>query len=77
MTTAATKVLDTVKTAGYGGISNWSIANRTGLSPNTVRRITGELRQAGVISEQGWTRGGNIIGESTIREKLFVATVQQ
>ncbi|MFG2196230.1 ROK family protein [Streptomyces sp. NPDC048639] len=49
----AALVLDLLRTAGEGGISRLELAERTGLTPQAVSKITARLRQAGLAAEAG------------------------
>ncbi|MGV9250845.1 ROK family transcriptional regulator [Streptomyces sp. NPDC003697] len=46
-------VLDLLRTAGAAGISRLEIADRTGLTPQAVSKITARLRQEGLAAEAG------------------------
>ncbi|KUM90391.1 ROK family transcriptional regulator [Streptomyces pseudovenezuelae] len=46
-------VLDLLRGAGAGGISRLELAERTGLTPQAVSKITGRLREAGLAVEAG------------------------
>ncbi|MGX1369772.1 putative NBD/HSP70 family sugar kinase [Streptomyces canus] len=46
-------VLDLLRGAGAGGISRLELAERTGLTPQAVSKITGRLREAGLAAEAG------------------------
>ncbi|MEU1475897.1 ROK family transcriptional regulator [Streptomyces sp. NPDC005760] len=46
-------VLDLLRSAGAGGISRLELAERTGLTPQAVSKITGRLREAGLAVEAG------------------------
>ncbi|MFF4034058.1 ROK family protein [Streptomyces sviceus] len=46
-------VLDLLRGAGTGGISRLEIAERTGLTPQAVSKITGRLRETGLAVEAG------------------------
>ncbi|MFF7068559.1 ROK family transcriptional regulator [Streptomyces pseudovenezuelae] len=46
-------VLDLLRGAGAGGISRLELAERTGLTPQAVSKITGRLRGAGLAVEAG------------------------
>ncbi|PWI18173.1 transcriptional regulator [Streptomyces sp. Act143] len=46
-------VLDLLRTAGPGGISRLELAERTGLTPQAVSKITGRLREEGLAAEAG------------------------
>lgn len=46
-------VLDLLRTAGAGGISRLELAERTGLTPQAVSKITARLRQDGLAAEAG------------------------
>ncbi|MFE9454911.1 ROK family protein [Streptomyces sp. NPDC006739] len=46
-------VLDLLRTAGAEGISRLELAERTGLTPQAVSKITGRLREAGFAAEAG------------------------
>ncbi|MEU6575851.1 ROK family transcriptional regulator [Streptomyces sp. NPDC046805] len=46
-------VLDLLRTAGAEGISRLEIAERTGLTPQAVSKITGRLREEGFAAEAG------------------------
>ncbi|MFJ4198183.1 ROK family protein [Streptomyces sviceus] len=46
-------VLDLLRGAGAGGISRLEIAERTGLTPQAVSKITGRLRETGLAVEAG------------------------
>ncbi|MEU0943798.1 ROK family transcriptional regulator [Streptomyces canus] len=46
-------VLDLLRGAGTGGISRLELAERTGLTPQAVSKITGRLREAGLAVEAG------------------------
>ncbi|MFJ2441248.1 ROK family protein [Streptomyces sp. NPDC087658] len=49
----AALVLDLLRTAGEGGISRLELAERTGLTPQAVSKITARLRAAGLAAEAG------------------------
>ncbi|MFJ3229522.1 ROK family protein [Streptomyces sp. NPDC086787] len=46
-------VLDLLRTAGPQGISRLELAERTGLTPQAVSKITGRLRAEGFVAEAG------------------------
>ncbi|MEU3898002.1 ROK family transcriptional regulator [Streptomyces sp. NPDC045251] len=46
-------VLDLLRTAGAGGISRLELAERTGLTPQAVSKITARLREDGLAAEAG------------------------
>ncbi|MEV5429687.1 ROK family transcriptional regulator [Streptomyces sp. NPDC052701] len=46
-------VLDLLRTAGAGGISRLELAERTGLTPQAVSKITARLREEGLATEAG------------------------
>ncbi|MGW4157916.1 MarR family transcriptional regulator, partial [Micromonospora chersina] len=46
-------VLDLLRTAGPGGISRLELAERTGLTPQAVSKITARLREDGLAAEAG------------------------
>ncbi|MGW3308901.1 ROK family transcriptional regulator [Streptomyces sp. NPDC001073] len=46
-------VLDLLRTAGTEGISRLELADRTGLTPQAVSKITARLRDAGLAAEAG------------------------
>ncbi len=46
-------VLDLLRTAGAEGISRLELAERTGLTPQAVSKITGRLRDEGLAAEAG------------------------
>ncbi|MGC0340453.1 ROK family transcriptional regulator [Streptomyces sp. SLBN-8D4] len=46
-------VLDLLRGAGAGGISRLELAERTGLTPQAVSKITGRLREAGLAADAG------------------------
>ncbi|MFF7054739.1 ROK family protein [Streptomyces griseorubiginosus] len=46
-------VLDLLRRAGVEGISRLELAERTGLTPQAVSKITGRLRDAGLATEAG------------------------
>ncbi|MGW0422068.1 ROK family transcriptional regulator [Streptomyces sp. NPDC003015] len=46
-------VLDLLRGAGAGGISRLELADRTGLTPQAVSKITARLRQEGLAAEAG------------------------
>ncbi|MFF4634067.1 ROK family transcriptional regulator [Streptomyces griseorubiginosus] len=46
-------VLDLLRRAGVEGISRLELAERTGLTPQAVSKITGRLRDAGLAAEAG------------------------
>jgi predicted NBD/HSP70 family sugar kinase/biotin operon repressor len=46
-------VLDLLRTAGERGISRLELAERTGLTPQAVSKITGRLRAEGLAAEAG------------------------
>ncbi|MGW4730440.1 ROK family transcriptional regulator [Streptomyces shenzhenensis] len=46
-------VLDLLRTAGSDGISRLELAERTGLTPQAVSKITGRLREEGLAAEAG------------------------
>ncbi|MFH9013815.1 ROK family protein [Streptomyces sp. NPDC017943] len=46
-------VLDLLRTAGEDGISRLELAERTGLTPQAVSKITARLRQDGLAAEAG------------------------
>lgn len=46
-------VLDLLRTAGGDGISRLELAERTGLTPQAVSKITARLRQEGLAAEAG------------------------
>ncbi|MEV4946059.1 winged helix-turn-helix transcriptional regulator, partial [Streptomyces sp. NPDC053755] len=49
----AALVLDLLRTAGADGISRLELAERTGLTPQAVSKITGRLRGEGLAREAG------------------------
>ncbi|WP_372351487.1 ROK family protein [Streptomyces sp. KL116D] len=49
----AALVLDLLRTAGEAGISRLELAERTGLTPQAVSKITGRLRGDGLVVEAG------------------------
>ncbi|WUV20593.1 ROK family transcriptional regulator [Streptomyces sp. NBC_01485] len=49
----AALVLDLLRTAGPDGISRLELAERTGLTPQAVSKITARLRQEGLAAEAG------------------------
>ncbi|MEE1752341.1 ROK family transcriptional regulator [Streptomyces sp. SP18CS02] len=49
----AALVLDLLRTAGDGGISRLELAERTGLTPQAVSKITARLRAEGLAAEAG------------------------
>ncbi|MFF2066186.1 ROK family protein [Streptomyces sp. NPDC058200] len=49
----AALVLDLLRTAGEGGISRLELAERTGLTPQAVSKITARLRTEGLAAEAG------------------------
>ncbi|MFV0135791.1 ROK family protein [Streptomyces sp. HMX87] len=49
----AALVLDLLRTAGARGISRLELAERTGLTPQAVSKITARLRQDGLVAEAG------------------------
>ncbi|WP_142217334.1 ROK family transcriptional regulator [Streptomyces sp. SLBN-118] len=49
----ASLVLDLLRTAGELGISRMELADRTGLTPQAVSKITARLREAGLAAEAG------------------------
>lgn len=49
----AALVLDLLRTAGAGGLSRLELAERTGLTPQAVSKITGRLREQGFVTEAG------------------------
>ncbi|MER5962405.1 ROK family transcriptional regulator [Streptomyces sp. NPDC002057] len=49
----AALVLDLLRTAGEAGISRLELAERTGLTPQAVSKITGRLRAEGLATEAG------------------------
>ena len=46
-------VLDLLRTAGPDGISRLELADRTGLTPQAVSKITARLREPGLVTEAG------------------------
>nr|WP_274562750.1 ROK family transcriptional regulator [Streptomyces spiramyceticus] len=46
-------MLDLLRTAGEGGISRLELAERTGLTPQAVSKITARLRAEGLVAEAG------------------------
>ncbi|WP_416963927.1 MarR family transcriptional regulator, partial [Streptomyces sp. Agncl-13] len=46
-------VLDLLRTAGTDGISRLELADRTGLTPQAVSKITARLRDSGLVAEAG------------------------
>ncbi|WP_079051571.1 ROK family transcriptional regulator [Streptomyces curacoi] len=46
-------VLDLLRTAGTEGISRLELAERTGLTPQAVSKITARLREEGLVAEAG------------------------
>ncbi|WP_199828933.1 winged helix-turn-helix transcriptional regulator, partial [Streptomyces sp. NRRL B-24085] len=46
-------VLDLLRGAGAGGISRLELAERTGLTPQAVSKITARLRGAGLAADAG------------------------
>jgi predicted NBD/HSP70 family sugar kinase/biotin operon repressor len=46
-------VLDLLRTAGAQGISRLELADRTGLTPQAVSKITARLREDGLVAEAG------------------------
>ncbi|MEU0172853.1 ROK family transcriptional regulator [Streptomyces massasporeus] len=49
----ASLVLDLLRTAGDEGISRLELAERTGLTPQAVSKITARLREDGLVAEAG------------------------
>ncbi|MEV6544800.1 MarR family transcriptional regulator, partial [Streptomyces sp. NPDC051665] len=49
----AALVLDLLRTAGTDGISRLELADRTGLTPQAVSKITARLRDSGLVAEAG------------------------
>ncbi|MEU0214131.1 ROK family transcriptional regulator [Streptomyces sp. NPDC006265] len=49
----AALVLDLLRTAGEEGISRLELAERTGLTPQAVSKITARLRENGLVAEAG------------------------
>ncbi|WP_436848701.1 ROK family transcriptional regulator [Streptomyces asoensis] len=49
----AALVLDLLRTAGPDGISRLELAERTGLTPQAVSKITARLREEGLVAEAG------------------------
>ena len=49
----AALVLDLLRTAGDEGISRLELAERTGLTPQAVSKITARLREDGLVAEAG------------------------
>ncbi|MFI5882093.1 ROK family protein [Streptomyces sp. NPDC051554] len=49
----AALVLDLLRTAGADGISRLELADRTGLTPQAVSKITARLRDSGLVAEAG------------------------
>jgi hypothetical protein len=49
----AALVLDLLRTAGPDGISRLELAERTGLTPQAVSKITARLREEGLAAEAG------------------------
>ncbi|MFI8822319.1 ROK family protein [Streptomyces sp. NPDC053431] len=49
----AALVLDLLRAAGEGGISRLELAERTGLTPQAVSKITARLRTEGLVAEAG------------------------
>ncbi|MEU8619279.1 ROK family transcriptional regulator [Streptomyces sp. NPDC048623] len=49
----AALVLDLLRTAGEGGVSRLELAERTGLTPQAVSKITARLRAEGLAAEAG------------------------
>ncbi|MDT9689236.1 ROK family transcriptional regulator [Streptomyces sp. P9(2023)] len=49
----AALVLDLLRTAGEAGISRLELAERTGLTPQAVSKITARLREQGLVREAG------------------------
>ncbi|MFC4609465.1 ROK family protein [Streptomyces maoxianensis] len=49
----AALVLDLLRTAGEDGISRLELAERTGLTPQAVSKITARLREAGLVADAG------------------------
>ncbi|WP_329057768.1 ROK family transcriptional regulator [Streptomyces sp. NBC_00117] len=49
----AALVLDLLRTAGDGGISRLELAERTGLTPQGVSKITARLREQGLVTDTG------------------------
>ncbi|MEV6959734.1 ROK family transcriptional regulator [Streptomyces sp. NPDC051207] len=49
----AALVLDLLRTAGAGGISRLELAERTGLTPQAVSKITARLRADGLVAQAG------------------------
>ncbi|WP_371579999.1 ROK family protein [Streptomyces sp. NBC_01314] len=47
-------VLDLLRTAGLAGISRLELADRTGLTPQAVSKITARLRADGLLTEAGY-----------------------
>ncbi len=47
-------VLDLLRTAGTDGISRLELAERTGLTPQAVSKITARLREEGLVAEAGY-----------------------
>ncbi len=75
MNATQTRVLDVIKVAGQSGISHFDIESATFRSGkmvnhNTLRRVTQELRKAGLIESIGFR------SHYGINEKLFVPTVR-
>uniref|UniRef100_UPI001586F226 MarR family transcriptional regulator n=1 Tax=Streptomyces sp. TRM64462 TaxID=2741726 RepID=UPI001586F226 len=46
-------VLDLLRTAGEGGISRLELAERTGLTPQAISKITARLRAEGLVDDAG------------------------
>ena len=49
----AALVLDLLRSAGRAGISRLELAERTGLTPQAVSKITARLRDDGLVAEAG------------------------
>ncbi|MFF3458020.1 ROK family protein [Streptomyces sp. NPDC002730] len=49
----AALVLDLLRTAGESGISRMELAERTGLTPQAVSKITARLREEGLVADAG------------------------
>ncbi|MGI5355408.1 ROK family transcriptional regulator [Streptomyces sp. CA-252508] len=50
----AALVLDLLRTAGEEGASRLELADRTGLTPQAVSKITARLREEGLVAEAGY-----------------------
>ncbi|MFF9198558.1 ROK family protein [Streptomyces sp. NPDC014779] len=49
----AALVLDLLRTAGEAGVSRLELADRTGLTPQAVSKITARLREEGLVADAG------------------------